>query len=277
MINLPSEEQKKNLVDKFSQDLKTYSYVDSETKEIRPVVCCVCDSIAKEPNWYDMVPIDHFSRLCYHSNMQKDRVSSIYPKDLIECYTVEDPRLQGFIISPRAIIDKGVDCIMVCKACKSSLQHALDNTKKRQRNKPPKEAIANGFLVGEPPEELSCLNEIELSLVSRVRIYAQTWIFFAGCHQQIRGWHTFFKNRNTSNVAQLQNLQLSGMKGSILVVLCGPFTTDQKALTYEKVQVDPKKVIKAFHWLKKHNYHYKDDVLPLENDIPVPVIVENDL
>ena len=277
MIVLPSEQEKKGLVDKFSSDLKTYCYTDKITEQIHPVICCVCDSIAKSPNWYEMVPIDCFAKLCGHSNLQKSRVCSLYPDQLLMCYTVRDCRLQDFILSPKAVIDEKDDSIMVCKECKSTLQHNLDTSKTRKRNKPPKEAIANGFLIGEAPEELISLNDIELSLVSRVRIYAQTWTFFAGCHQQIKGWHTFFKNRNTSNVAQLQNLQLSGMKGSIMVVLCGPFTSDQKALTHKKVQVDPKKVIKAFQWLKKHNFHYKDDVIPTENDIPVPIIVEDNL
>ena len=35
------------------------------------------------------------------------------------------------------------------------------------------------------------------------------------------------------------------MKGNLLVALCGPFTKVQKALTLQKVQVDPTKLIAA--------------------------------
>ena len=121
---------------------------------------------------------------------------------------------------------------------------------------PPKQAIANGFLIGNAPDELSCLNEVELSLISRVRIHCQSWIFFGGCHQHIKGWHTFFRNRNSENVGNLINLVDNGMTGMILVVLCGPFTSTQTALAMQKTAVDPEKVVNAWHWLKHHNFRF---------------------
>ena len=136
------------------------------------------------------------------------------------------------------------------------------------------DAIANGHLTGDAPKELTCLNEVELSLVSRVRICSQSWIFCAGCHQQIKGWHTFCRNRHEANVGNLQQLQLSRLKGSILVVLCGPFTSTQKALTLKQVSVRPAKVIEAFQWLSNHNIYYTQDDIPAAEDIPVPFIIE---
>ena len=140
---------------------------------------------------------------------------------------------------------------------------------------PPKQAIANGYLVGDAPMELECLNDVELSLVSKVRIYCQSWIFYGGCHQQIKGWHTFFKNRPTENVGNLMQLAENDNTetGIILVVLCGPFTTTQKALTLAKTAVRPSKVIAAWKWLKKHNYRYKDLTIPNAKDIPQPQII----
>lgn len=140
---------------------------------------------------------------------------------------------------------------------------------------PPKQAIANGYLVGDAPMELECLNDVELSLVSKVRIYCQSRIFYGGCHQQIKGWHTFFKNRPTENVGNLMQLAENDNTetGIILVVLCGPFTTTQKALTLAKTAVRPSKVIAAWKWLKKHNYRYKDLTIPNAKDIPQPQII----
>jgi predicted phage-related endonuclease len=40
---------------------------------------------------------------------------------------------------------------------------------------------------------LSNLNQVELSLITKTVIQCQSWIFFAGSHQSIKGWHTFFK------------------------------------------------------------------------------------
>ena len=123
-----------------------------------------------------------------------------------------------------------------------SLRHSFE---KHNHRYPPKAAIANGYVIGDAPMELSSLNDVELSLVSRVCIYCQSWIFFGGCHQHIKGWHTFFKNRPSDNVGNLMQLTDGGTKGLILVVLCGPFTMTQKALTLKKTAVDPTKVIKA--------------------------------
>ena len=66
----------------------------------------------------------------------------------------------------------------------------------------------------------------------------------------------------------------AGTKGLILVVLCGPFTTTQKALTLKKTAVDPEKVVKAWHWLKANNFRYIEDRIPNINDIPLPYIVQ---
>ena len=88
---------------------------------------------------------------------EKLGMCSLYPDQLLMCYyTVRDcSRLQNFILSPKAVIDEKDDSIMVCKECKSTLQHNLDTSKAQKHNKLPKEAIANRFLIGEAPEEFS--------------------------------------------------------------------------------------------------------------------------
>jgi hypothetical protein len=90
----------------------------------------------------------------------------------------------------------------------------------------------------------------------------------------IKGWHTFFKNRSTDNVGNLTMLTESGLKGLILVVLCGPFTSTQKALILKQIHIDPRKVVVAWMWLKANNFRYKDDVIPHVDDIPLPQIIE---
>jgi hypothetical protein len=66
----------------------------------------------------------------------------------------------------------------------------------------------------------------------------------------------------------------SGLKGLILVVLCGPFTSTQKALILKQIHIDPRKVVVAWMWLKANNFRYKDDVIPHVDDIPLPQIIE---
>ena len=65
-------------------------------------------------------------------------------------------------------------------------------------------------------------------------------------------------------------LQGAGMKGSIVVVLCGPFTSTQKAKTYEKTRVNPHKVRDAYQWLVNNNKKYEGMAVPDLKDIPQP-------
>jgi hypothetical protein len=153
--------------------------------------------------------------------------------------------------------------------------HTKRKFRDRKEEPSSRKSLANGYLIGEPPEELTCLNEVELALVSKVQIYCQSWIFFVGCHcWHVKGWHTFFKNRPSSNVENVQSLSLSGMKGLIMVVLCGPYTSTQKALTMKKIKVDPQKVIAAYIWLRVNHIMYKDKLIPDVGDIPIPIIIE---
>ena len=48
-------------------------------------------------------------------------------------------------------------------------------------------------------------------------------------------------------------------------------------MTKEKTMVNRQKVVAAFEWLQKNNFHYKDMVLPQEDEIPIPIIIEENL
>ena len=278
ILQFPSAERKDQIIRNFVSDLSSLTVTDPESSELHPVVCCVCDGIPDRPQWSCWIGTERLALLCRKSNLDKSRVVGLYKPNLIASYTAQHPALEPYILSPRTKINRQDNTVLICKDCKHALEVAYDNAPRGGRKaRPPINAIANGYLIGDAPLELTCLNEVELALVSRVRIYSQSWIFFAGCHQQIKGWHTFYRNRHTSNVASIQQLQLSGLKGSILVVLCGPFTPTQKALTMQQVAVNPDKVIRAFEWLRDNHLHYRLDDIPRPEDIPVPVIIEDNV
>ena len=234
--------------------------------------------IPESPNWSHFVEVKTAQRLLEKSNLHSKKLKNVYPNiGLLDQYSVPHAKLEKFVLSPATYIN-AKDEILMCKQCYSELlvtfQKKVSNN---SRCYPPKQAVANGYVIGNAPVELTCLNEVELSLVSRVRIYCQSWIFFGGCHQHVKGWHTFFQNRNTENVGNLINLADSGLNGTILVVLCGPFTTTQKAMAMKKTSVDPEKVVKAWHWLKCHNIRFKDDEIPHVDDIPKPHVIKENL
>ena len=77
-----------------------------------------------------------------------------------------------------------------CKEC-------FDQLKKVYNGGPPdkpKYAIANNKCFGYPPDELSCLNETELALVSQARVNRHMMNFTGGAHKCIKGWHNLYYN-----------------------------------------------------------------------------------
>ena len=274
---IPTLEKKQTIEKAFADDLKSFTVVDGTTGEICAVICCVCDQIPDKPNWHKEVDIREFARLCWQSNLEKEHSRPYYPTELLDGYTAPSTHLKEYVLSPASVVLERENTIVVCKECLQHLETTAKSKVKPGRRHPPPKSLANGYLVGEPPKELTCLNEVELSLVSKVRIYCQSWIFFGGCHRHVKGWHTFFKNRPASNVENLQSLSLSGMKGLIMVVLCGPYTSTQKALTMKEVNVDPGKVVAAYKWLKENNISYKDEPIPAPEDVPIPIIIEENM
>jgi len=269
-LRIPTDAEKDILTKAFIEDLESFTVQDDTTGFLRPAICSVCDSIPSEPKWSCFVSAIEMKQLLSKCNMEAFSMSALYPACLLSQYSVNHRDLKSFVLSPETYVNAQNE-VLVCKQCLSELRH---NSEKRSHRFPPKAAITNGYVIGEPPTELSSLNDVELSLISRARIYCQSWMFFGGCHQHIKGWHTFFKNRPSDNVGNLMQLTDAGTKGLILVVLCGPFTTTQKALTLKKTAVDPEKVVKAWHWLKANNFRYIEDRIPNINDIPLPYIVQ---
>ena len=270
--------ERKAILQRFTNDLASYTIRDNETGCFGPVVCGVCDAIPDEPNWSSWVGISDFAELCRKCNMDKQRLTSlnVYPEEMVQNYTVNHKQLESFVLSPFTKFNADSNSVLVCNKCKLAMENEILRKVPLKLRRPPKASLANGYLIGEPPEELTTLNDVELALVTRVRTHCKSWVFFGGCHRHIQGWHTFFRNRPSHNVANLEQLQLSGMKGSILVVLCGPFTKTQHAMIMDKVMVKPEKVIAAMKWLKENNFQYKDEIIPEEGDVPLPeIITEN--
>ena len=189
--------------------------LDEESDNLTPICCAVCDAIPLEPQWYNQIDTNRFAAMCKASNMHKPSYPESltipgegeYQQTLLEQYTAPDERLSDFLLSPKTIVRPRDDTVVVCKACSEHMQVNLEKVSSRH-NHPPKTSIANGYLIGDAPNVLMELTDVELSLVSLVRIYCQSWICFAGCHQHIKGWHTFFKNRPSANVGNLQQLEL---------------------------------------------------------------------
>ena len=274
MLAVPTPQQTRKIARDFVKDLESFTFVDECTQSFQPIVCCVCEGLPTSPQWSEWVPLSTFRKLCRSCGLARDNLEKeqVYPDGLLQDYRADHQDLNVFVLSPKTYVKDNE--VLVCKDCSSHLKEAAEKQGRSGCRRPPPGAIASGYLVGEAPPPLKLLSETELALVSGGRIDCQSYVFFAGCHMQIRGWHTIYKNRPAANATNLQQLVGCGLKGTIVVVLCGPFTTTQRALVMQQMQVRPPLVIAAFQWLKDNNYLYKDYEVPGEDDIPLPIIYD---
>jgi len=264
----PTLQEENAMLAAFSAELDSNVFMHGDGT-VQAMICSVCDTMPKMTSPIDFISVAQLAKACEASKMTKAFIENVYPATLIAQYTVPGVAdLAAFVLSPAAVYDSKEDMVSICKCCKD---HFTAQAKiHRNRRVPPNGAIILGYLIGEAPAVLTDLNEIELALCSTVRTNCQSWIYFAGCHQHIQGWHTFYENRPAMNVANISNLADAGMKGQLLVVLCGPFTSTQQALARKQTLVNVDKVIAAFEWLKANNYHYRDIDIPNADDLPIP-------
>ena len=109
--------------------------------------------------------------------MHKSTISDIDPSKLLSNYKIDDERFRDFILSPLTYINDK-DEVLICKNCYSKLCERSKVRNTTRDTLPPKESIINGYVIGNPPLELSELSDVELTLTSRVQIFCQTWVFF---------------------------------------------------------------------------------------------------
>ncbi|MGB8699100.1 MAG: DUF6570 domain-containing protein [Thermosynechococcaceae cyanobacterium] len=272
-MEIPTKIEIEVMTQAFVDDLASFTYCDESSSKIHPTICCVCDSLPTGPQWSQFVPITKAVKMFRQYRMESSRLTDIYPEILLQQYCVTRcEELQPFVLSPATYINNKQE-IIVCNKCYDDLNEIKVETK---LGFPPLKSIANGYVIGDPPTLLSDLNDVELSLICRARTYCQHWMFFAGCHEQIKGWHTFFKSNSSDNVGNLLQLTDAGLDKMILVVLCGPFTSTQKAITLKSTSVNPHKVIDAWRWLKANNKRYENDVIPSIDKIAMPQIIHED-
>ena len=271
----PNAREQMAMIASFTEELEQSIFVDAEGVS-HPLICCVCDTIAHVDITMEWMDVSVLRKHCIETKMTQSTIKDVYPAVLIAQYTVPlVPSLQTFVLSPKSVYNASKDCIAICGLCPSHFTVQLD--KRSNRRGPPVDAIISGYLIGDAPSLLMDLNEVELALLSTVRTHCQSWIYFAGCHQHIQGWHTFYESDTASNVATIASLADAGLKGQLLVVLCGPFTKTQVALTRAQTLVNASKVIAAFEWLKINNYHHHNIDIPRAEDLPIPQIIEDDM
>ena len=103
-LSLPTKEDTNRITKAFLLDLESFTITDEVTKQIKPVICCVCDSIPTKAQWSTVVDIHKFITLCDRAKLRKSDSSKIYGDQLRNQYTAKDNRLKDFILSPETYV-----------------------------------------------------------------------------------------------------------------------------------------------------------------------------
>ena len=236
-------------------------------------VCLCCDRFLGHNNVF-LISVNKFEKFSPFLTGVND-ITPVVRK----CYTPDFGRedvnlkLKGALLSPRSkLVYKStktrnpVPHVMCCRECRSGL-----NAKKLSTGALPRFAIANGWAIGEPPECLKRLNEIEIALISQTRQRAHLFTYWGGCHRSIRGWHTFYKSDPYYSTAVLNSVGHLTRTEDIAVVLCGPITKEQKQKIMKKTQVNIAYINEAFQWMKENNVQYENYPFPV---IGQPTIID---
>lgn len=277
-VKIPSERTITKLEERMTKSMESYIFKNSKTNLIYPICCSICDRIPSTEYWWKWMKVEELKILGKKFSLEKIFYRQFVEKyKMLDDYSVGDPFLDQLILSPKTVFNEDSTSLIVCKECGSYFDGKKLTRSSGNLNKwpPPPNAIANGHFIGKTPTELINLTDVEMALISDVRVQCQSWAFFGGAHQQIKGWHTLYGNKVGENIFRANQLSEAGLNGQLLVVLCGPFTSTQKAIALQKVKVRPDKLILAFEWLKKNNIYYKDMIIPQAEDLPTPQILDN--
>ena len=202
---------------------------------------------------------------------------------LISQYHV--PTLPNMLLSRRSRkIGKGW---VTCAHCRSSLRPDT-----RLKTKPPKFAIANGFVIGEFPEEVKRVNpkskyEIKRkvniedlsdelrALLAPVRPYGYIFAYSGGSHKSIQGHYQFFETDQSQMGGVIDHVRDMGVAQNMYIMLCGRMTPTQRELIRQRAQIDTEEYLDLLNYFIKESGHSGYNGLPLPKDFPHPIFVED--
>ena len=268
---IPNQTVLEGITDTAMEAIRSRTFLSETDHQLRARICATCDGISTIENPCKLLGITAMIILLKKSQAEKSNTWDGYPAILVDQYTAKDLRLQDYILSPSTTIIKThgrEDSVAICRNCHKEFRSNKPRCRIKHFRSPVK-AIWNGLLIGNPPECMACLRPVEIALISPNRVITHAITLQANHHDGIYGWHSMFENRVDLNLGHVNYLVNSGLSGEIVVALCGPFTSTQKAMAKEKVGVRADKVIAAFEWLKINNPYFKDLEIPDPSQIPL--------
>ena len=100
MLEVPTPEQKKNIIKNVNQDLQSYHVESRHDGTLHRVVCCVCDLIPPTPQWWSCIEFDELKALCRTNNLSSRFLKPFYPEELIKQYKLNHVGFDKYVLSP---------------------------------------------------------------------------------------------------------------------------------------------------------------------------------
>jgi hypothetical protein len=254
-------------------------------------VCVVCDRVISGDE-----KVCNISKERLEENRHRlsvDTYESFYGTELhrllVEQYSVEG--LPKILLSPRAYRDgENFEC---CQSCYSSTLPS----RAKKTNKPPKYAIANGFVIGHLPTVIHIPEEDEPRIVdldldgdtfrdkfsdllctalSTQRSHGFVFAFTGGAQKSVMGSINFFEMDQNFMGSVINQYRSTGANDHLLCVLCGRFTPAQRTIARNKAILDTKLYVDLMTWFIRVSGHpaYRDLTPP--EVCPAPRILEDD-
>ena len=239
MFNIGLE--KDEIVKKINEKFKELIYED-ENGNVKSCVCLLCDRMlyVNKIRWLKETKLKELKRLFVPIIKIKEEVLNCYMHSG-EGYSKYMDRLA---LSPRGHFDKRKKSFAICMECNSYCV----------MNQRPYFSLANNWMFGDAPHELSCLTDMELAIVARSRISGHIFSFYGGQHKSLRGLHSLYDVNTAHLMGSVERMEQLGFPTVIACVLNGPFTKGQKDKVQKKIaSIDRSKVMRALNWLRKNN------------------------
>ena len=270
-----NEDVRKRINDRFHNLFQC----NEDGKQV-PFVCSFCDEILfceKDVNYLALKELKKQRHVISWNNVMKE---SERIKTLENEFQLQDKAkakygdvtwLRGLALSPRGCFGRKKEDnrspwgISSCSSCKTSIL----------KGETPLFAIANQNHVGHAPPCLEELTAVELSLISPVKNYGYCFSYIGGANLNLKGTMTFMRVEESSIARGAAQLLAMGLQNTMVVILSGKMTTEQKKMASRSIRVD--KVVTAVEWLCKNNKDWKDvSIDEFKNELEgcVPCVVD---
>ena len=203
--------------------------------------------------------------------------------ELVKQYEVDG--MVGLLLSQRSRCETGRGYV-ACQSCRDSI------TNHSSYQSPPKNAIANGFVIGYIPKVFVLRNkdgttrEITLkddditdilrAMLAPTRAYGYTFSYFAGAQQSIQGHYIFYEVDQTHMGSVLNDIQNTGASPHIHIVLGGRYTPTQKRMIEKKREVNTTLYTNLMTWFIQESGHPGYDLVTVPAECPKPVLVREE-